>query len=137
MTTYDPQRVAGALAVGLGAAGGLGGGGASVGRAVSSVVRGGQQARQRHVKLPHRIFVTVGLDGTCCLHRWPVKDPPVELLRLLPGTFEADSENSGLVAGARVTVEDGRWVVLSGPRRVLRRRAVGLVKTLCAESRTK
>jgi hypothetical protein len=65
--TYDPRAAAGFLTIGLGVAGGLGGGGRTAGKAVSDVADWGERERKSVVPLPQRV-VAVVTDGTVVLY---------------------------------------------------------------------
>jgi hypothetical protein len=67
--TYDPRAAAGFLTIGLGVAGGLGGGGRTAGKAVSDVADWGERERKSVVPLPQRV-VAVVTDGTVVLYGW-------------------------------------------------------------------
>lgn len=67
VTTYDPRAFASVLTVGLGVAGGLGGGGKAVGQVVDDVLRWGDREVTRVVPLPHKVLAIVAEDAvTLC-----------------------------------------------------------------------
>jgi hypothetical protein len=121
---YSPETLAGALAVGMGAAG-IGAGAALTrtadGRLVSGMAEAttgalewGRRAQQRYLRLPGRVLAVVTTD-VVRLHEWTlVGGKGAELARLPTGSFQARRVRYVGQVGVRLALGTGKAAILTG-----------------------
>lgn len=124
MHVYNPETVAGALAVGMGTAA-VGSGAAMAttadGRTVSAVseatnraLEWGRNAQQRYLRLPSRVLTLVTTEAVR-LHDWTlVGGKGAELTRWRPGSFQAQRVRYTGQVGVRIVLDTGKAVLLTG-----------------------
>jgi hypothetical protein len=110
---YDPRRIAGVLAVGLGTAGGIGMGGQSVGQAVDSALAWGEHARSGYAQLPPRLLVIVTSEAVR-VHDWSIAGAGQFQAVWAAETFRAQEHLRRGESTVRVILADGKVALLSG-----------------------
>ncbi len=133
LKVYDPQAIAGAAAIGLGIAGGLGGGGQATGKVLDAITAWGAHERLRYVKLPPTVLVVVTHDEVR-LFEWSFSRAPGLKARWPNQSFTAEKLHFMGEAGVRVTTHEGQVARLSGRSGPLHLRTRQLIEAIVAHS---
>lgn len=87
-TTYDPRRIAGAFAAGLGAAS-FGQGSEATGRAVMALINWGDREALQYEVLPHKLLIATTREAVHPFE-WPVAPGARRVARWRQGSFAAE-----------------------------------------------
>lgn len=130
MHSYDPSVIAGALAIGMGAAAGLGGtGGGAAGKALDLVTEWGERERRRYERLPRKVLVLVtGQDVR--RYRWPTSRDGDRVAHWPAGSYRAEKVKSLRELSVRVTLSTGSIALLTGPDGIGRRQTTRVVAAI-------
>jgi hypothetical protein len=121
LKTYNPELLAGVAAIGLGMAGGLGGGGAATGVAVDKVTAWGDRERRHLAKLPCKVLAVV-TDDAVLLYEWTIAGVGKQVALWPKGSFLASPVHNLGEGGARVVLKSGLTAVMTCRTGLLHRR---------------
>jgi hypothetical protein len=129
--TYQPEKGASALAVGLGTAGIASAGAATtpdgktiapVAEAVSRVIKWGEKQQLRYVRLPGKVLAVITAEGVQ-LYEWTVSGLGPKVAAWHRTDFAAELVRYAGQIAARVALSNGQIAILSSRRGPLHRRA--------------